>query len=135
MEKEEKEDPNAASPAVEVEPVRDDSGTMVAHILHNWYLTSDGEIKGKVHRHPRRDDSSGVLLEVENSVNREELKTGSTIHSTRGTPYLLGDPKPSKSKKKDAKRKKEKKSKSKKKDARRRKEKEELLKTVAEEAG
>ena len=43
-----------------------------------------------------------------------------TVYSKRGTPYLLGVPKPSKNKKKDAKRKKEK---------------EELLKTVAEEAG
>ena len=75
-------------------PARDGPGTAAARVINNWYLKSDGNIKGKVCGHPRRDDESIFSLKVDNSVNREELKVGSVIESKGGTPYLLGVPKP-----------------------------------------
>ena len=56
---------------------------------------------GNVNKHPKMDKGKKISFTLAKPDRQKHLKTGLTIHSKSGRPYLLGAPKPSKKEKED----------------------------------
>ena len=76
-------------------------GSVPTCVMNNWYLKRKKKLKGNVTNHPTADKGSTFLFTLLKSDRQRHLKTGLTIHSTTGRPYLLGAPKSSKKEKEE----------------------------------